>query len=241
MSINVLIPSAGPSVFFKDSYYPKTLTEIAGKTMIQRVIDEYKCIPEIHYIFVFLEEECRRFHTDNIVRLLTGGNCDVIIIRENTMGALCTCLLAVEYVNNDEKLIIANSDEVRDVDYNKIISSYGEDADVGLISFENYHPRWTYIRTEGDYVIEVAEKKPISKNAVTGFYFFKHGSDFVEAAKTKIKKAKAVDGVYYVSGSLNELVLKGRKIKHFPIKAESYHSLYSMERVKQYEKWLEGK
>lgn len=241
MGIHVLIPSAGASEFFRDSYYPKTLVEVAGRPMLQRVIDEYRCLPDVRYVFVFQEEECRRFHTDNIARLLTEGNCDVIMIRERTMGALCTCLLAADYINNDERLIIANNDEVRDVDYVRVLSWFDRDGDAGVISFENYHPRWTYIRTEGDYVIEVAEKRPISKLAVTGFYYFRHGSDFVEAAKQNIRKGNTNNGIYYVSGALNELILKNKRIRHFPIEAENYHSLYSMERVKQYERWVDGK
>lgn len=237
MRVNLLIPSVGLSDFFKDSYYPKTLVEINGKPMIQRIVEEYEDLPNVHYLFLLREEECIKFHTDNIVKLLTNDHCDILKIKEDTKGALCTSLLAIEHIDNDDRLIIVNNDEIRDVDYDEVIRFFdGEGADAGVISFDNYHPRWTYIRTDHDNVVEVAEKKPISRNAVTGFYYFRRGCDFVEAAMNRIRKGNTVNGVYYVSGALNELILKGRLIKHFHIEADRYHSFYSMERIKAYEK-----
>lgn len=40
--INVLLPAMGTSAFFKDAYFPKPLTEIKGKTMLEMVIEDYK-------------------------------------------------------------------------------------------------------------------------------------------------------------------------------------------------------
>ena len=145
--------------------------------------------------------------------------------------------MAVGYIDTDAPLLIVNNDEIRDVDYNEVLGFYQKkNADAGMISFDNFHPRWTYIRTEGDFVVEVAEKKPISRNAVTGFYYYKHGEDFVEAAKRRIRKGNGVNGVYYVSGSMNELILQNKKVTHYKIAPQQYHSLYSMEKIKAYEK-----
>ncbi len=241
MKINLLIPAAGESDFFKDSYYPKMLVEVNGKPMVQHIIEEYSSIPNVNYIFVLKDEECRKFHTDNIIRLLTDNNCKIIKVREGTRGALCTSLLAVEYINTDDRLLVVNNDEIRDVDYKQIINQFDkEKADAGLISFNSIHPRWTYLRTENDNVIEVAEKKPISKDAATGFYYFRHGRNFVDAAMNKIRKGTSIDGTYYVSGALNELILRNMIIKHCHIDSDKYHSFYSMEQIKVYEKWVDA-
>lgn len=241
MAVNILIPSAGVTGFFKDSYYPKILMEVNGKPMIQRVLEEYERIKDVHYIMILPEEECRKFHTDNIAGLITDGNCDVIQLKNGTAGALCTSLLAVSYIDNEDPLIIVNNDEIRDVDYAEVLSYFeAAQADAGLITFENIHPRWTYIRTEGDHVVEVAEKKPISRHAVAGFYYFRHGSDFVEAAERKIRKGSTGDGIYYVSGSFNELILLHKKVVFYPIQVHQFHSLYSMEKIKEYERQVTG-
>lgn len=44
--INILLPSMGTSVFFKDSYFPKPLVEINGQTMLEMVVDNYSVFEE---------------------------------------------------------------------------------------------------------------------------------------------------------------------------------------------------
>ena len=98
--INILLPSMGTSLFFKDSYFPKPLTEINGKTMMELVVDNYKSLDPKNYVFVFSEEDCRKFHLDSSVRILSPA-CKVIKLNNQTSGALCTCLMALEYIGNN--------------------------------------------------------------------------------------------------------------------------------------------
>lgn len=233
--INILLPAMGTSSFFKDAFFPKPLTEINGKTMLEMVIDNYKDLNPKNYVFVFLEEDCKKFHLDSSVRILSPTS-QVIQLRNQTAGALCTCLMAVEYINNDASLIIANSDQIIEVDYTKVIDYFIKiNADAGVITFPSIHPRWSYARKSGNDVIEVAEKRPLSKDAIAGFYYFKQGSDFVQAAKKALIKQNNLDGKYYISSSINELILKGKKIGYYDIAKEQYKSFYSPAKIKEYE------
>lgn len=236
--INVLLPSMGASTFYKDSFFPKSLYEIKGKTMLEMVVDDYRDLDPRQYIFVFSEEDCQKFHLDASAKILSSA-ATVIKLRNQTAGALCTCLMAVEYINDDTSLIIANSDQIIDVDYRKVVEHFvmqGDDA--GLITFPNIHPRWSYCRKQGDEVVEVAEKRPLSRNAIAGFYYFKKGSDFVEAAKKAILKRNSLDGKYYISASINEMILMGKKVGYYDIEKKQYKSFYSPAKVKEYEEAL---
>lgn len=233
--VNVLLPAMGTSSFFKDNYFPKPLYEINGKTMIELVIENYAELNPKNYIFVFSDEDCIQFHLDDSVKILTPVS-EVIKLRNQTAGALCTCLMAVEYINNDTPLIIANSDQIIEVDYTKVIEQFErENADAGVITFPDIHPRWSYVRMDEDEVVEVAEKRPLSKNAIAGFYYFKKGSDFVEAAKNAILKRACLEGKYYISASINELILMGKKVRCYNIEKEQYRSFYSPAKIKEYE------
>ena len=57
--INILIPLGGKSEFFNspEYVYPKALIEICGKTMIQRVIENFAEIEDKHYIFVINQDD----------------------------------------------------------------------------------------------------------------------------------------------------------------------------------------
>lgn len=233
--INVLLPAMGTSAFFKDAYFPKPLTEIKGKTMLEMVIEDYKELNPKNYVFVFSDEDCKKFHIDASAKILSPAS-RVIKLSNQTAGALCTCLMAVEYINNDTSLIIANSDQIIESNYKKVVEHFEKmNADAGVITFPSVHPRWSYARKAGNEVIEVAEKRPLSKDAIAGFYYFKKGSDFVQAAENALMKQNNLDGKYYISASINELILLGKKVGYFDIEKEQYRSFYSPAKIKEYE------
>lgn len=233
--INVLLPAMGTSAFFKDAYFPKPLTEINGKTMLEMVIDDYKNLEPKNYIFVFNDSDCKKFHLDASVKILTPAS-QVIKLQHQTAGALCTCLMAIDYINDGLPLIIANSDQIIDVDYIEVVKHFDDiDADAGVITFPNIHPRWSYARINQDEVVEVAEKRPLSKNAIAGFYYYRRGEDFVEAAKKALLKQNNLDGKYYISASINELILMGKKVGFYEIEKDQYKSFYSPAKIKEYE------
>ncbi len=236
---NILLPSMGTSEFFKDSFFPKPLTEIKGKTMLELMTANYESIREKNYIYIFPEHDCAQFHLDASAKLLQPS-CTVIKLRAQTKGALCTCLMAVDYINNDETLIIANADQIIDVDYERVRQYFDAmQADAGVITFPNIHPRFSYVRTDGEEVVEVAEKRPLSKKAIAGFYYYKKGSDFVESAKKALLKRNEVNGVYYLSSSMNELILMDKRVGYYDVEKDAYHSFYSPAKIKEYEEILQ--
>lgn len=237
--VNVLIPSMGKSMFFKDSYFPKPMIEIDGQTMLEKVVENFQGLNGCHFVFVFEKKDCGEFHLDEAARILTEPDHDIIVLDNATSGALCTCLMAVESINNDNALMIANSDQIIDVDYNRVVTSFCEqETDAGVIIFDNVHPRWSYAKILNGSVVEVAEKRPISKHAIAGFYYFKHGCDYVEAAKRVILKQNQIEGKYYNSSTLNEIILMGKSVGFYEISRERYHSFYSPDKIKEYERYL---
>lgn len=236
--INILLPSMGKNEFFKDSYFPKPLTEINGKTMMELVVDNYRNLVGGNYIFIFKKEDCIRFHLDESAKLL-ADNTTVIRLAHDTLGALCTSLMAVEYIDNENELIIANSDQIIDVDYKEVLDNFrNSGVNAGVITFQDIHPRWSYVIKDGEEIVKVAEKNPISKSAVAGFYYFKSGSLFVEAAKTAILKQNNHEGSYYISASINEMILKGYRIGYYEIEKNKYKSFYSPSKIREYEEGL---
>ncbi|WP_320820882.1 glycosyltransferase family 2 protein [Thalassolituus sp.] len=237
--INLVVPMVGSSQFFDDATYkyPKPLLEINGKTMIELFIDNFrKIFQNINFIFVVNEEDCRKFHLDNILNILTENNCEVIKISNQTKGAACSVLMAIKSINNDLPLIISNSDQILDVDFSDVISSF-RDVDAGVITFDSVHPRWSYVREDGKGgVVETAEKKPLSNKAIAGFYYFSKGVDFVNSAFEMIKKDASIDRNYYISPVFNELVLSNKKIKSFHIETGKYHTFYTPQKIEEYER-----
>lgn len=237
--INILIPLAGRNQFFPETEYPypKSLIEINGKTMIEHVIDNFATIQKKkQFIFIVNSEECKKYHLDNILYLLTDHSCKVIKIDRETKGAACSAMMAIEYINNEMPLIITNADQIFDENLGELINHFhGNDA--GVLTFESVHPRWSYARVDdNNHITETAEKRPISKHAIAGFYYFAKGSDFINSAMQMIKKDANVNGVYFIAPVLNEMVLSNKQMKIIPIANNHYHTFYTPSKIYEYER-----
>jgi NDP-sugar pyrophosphorylase family protein len=237
--INFLIPLATSSKFFESSEYPYPvpLVEIFGKPMIQHVIENLSHISEKkRFIFILREEDCTRYHLDSTLRLLAGEDAVIIKLQRETKGAACSALLAIDLIANEQPLIIANGDQLFDVDLEAYLSRFrDEKAAAGCLYFESVHPRWSYVRLENNDIIEVAVNRPISFHATAGFYYFASGMTFVDAAKQMILGDVMVNDQFYVAPVFNELVLKNRHLRAYSLPNETYHTFYSPQKIKEFE------
>lgn len=239
--VNILIPACGDSPYFAESYWPKNEIEVCGKPMLQHVVDNYNGITDKKFIFILNQKECDKFHTDSIVTLLAKEHSEIIKLSGMTGGALCTCLMAIQSIDNEFPLIITNNDQKFDCDLADAIQYFqNSGADAGIIGFDCIHPRWSYVRLEEEFVVEAAEKRPISKNAIAGWYFFKHGSMFIQSAKNAVLKGRTTDGSYYITAALNELILDGKNIRLYSVPASKYHTFYSPKAIESYERFMES-
>ena len=216
--MNIIIPMAGHgSRFLQAGYtFPKPLIEVHGKPMIQVVIDNLKV--DAHFIFIVQKEHREKYNLDSMLSLLAPG-CDIVDVDKVTEGAACTVLLGKEFINNDNPLVIANSDQF--VEWSSLDFFYKmneQNLDGGIVSFKSTHPKWSYAKTDNNgFILEVAEKKTISDIATVGIYYWKKGSDFVKYAEQMIDKNIRVNKEFYVCPVYNEAILDGLKFKTFDV------------------------
>lgn len=217
-NFNILIPMAGEGSRFKKAGYtfPKPLIEVNGKPMIQLVVDNLGF--DANFIYVVRKEHYDKYNLKSFLNLITP-DCKIIQVDSLTEGAACTTLLAKEYIDNENPLIIANSDQFmvwNQTDfYYKMIETK---ADGGIVTFRSTHPKWSYAKLgENNNVIEVAEKNPISDHATTGVYYYRRGSDYVKYAEQMIEKNIRVNNEFYVCPVFNEFIKDGKKVKTFNI------------------------
>ena len=212
--MNILIPMAGAGKRFFDAGYifPKPLIEIDNKPMIQWVIESLNL--QANYIFIIQKEHQEKYNIKSVLKILQP-NCKIIELDHLTEGAACTTLLAKEFINNDDPLIIANSDQYINWNSSKAFYDFNsKNLDGAILTFEAIHPKWSYAKCNNEgFVTEVAEKKVISKNATVGVYYWKHGSDYVKSAEEMIKKNIRVNNEFYVCPVYNEFLMKNKKIK----------------------------
>lgn len=212
--LNVLIPMAGAGSRFATMGYtfPKPLIEVRGKPMIQVVVDNLNI--EATFNFIVQKEHYEKYNLKYLLNLIAPG-CNIIQVDGMTEGAACTTLLAKEFINNDQPLLIANSDQFIEWNSNEIMYAFNNDEiDAGMLTFRATHPKWSYAKIgKNGFVEEVAEKKVISDSATVGVYFWKHGSDYVKYAEQMIAKDVRVNNEFYVCPVFNEAIADKKKVR----------------------------
>lgn len=214
-NVNIVIPMAGNGSRFATAGYkdPKPFIPVFGKPMISWVVDNLG-IPA-NYTFIIRKDFEETYSATNYLKTMCPG-CNVVQIETVTEGAACTVLLAKGIIDNNDPLIIINSDQYIEFDSFKFVFDFlynpKERRLSGKIStFDgNRHPKWSYAKVdENGVVTEVREKDPFSDHATTGLYMWRHGKDFVTYAKQMISKNIRVNNEFYVVPVFNEAIADG--------------------------------
>lgn len=215
--------------------YPLYLTELGGKTVLEAQIDALSKISPRKLIFCVREEDARAFHTDLLIKQVEPG-AKIVPVHGQTNGSVCTALLGAEHIDNDGELLLLAIDDFIDGDRAAMVASFRDvDADVGVVSFMSVHPRYSFVRVdESGSPVEFAEKRPISRDALASFYWFRRGADFVECAKSVIRKDTPVNGNFYISQTLNEMILLQRRIAIRHVENGDYHPLKTEAQLAEY-------
>jgi len=211
--MKILIPMAGEgSRFEKEGYtFPKPLIDVNGKPMIQSVVENLDF--DAQYIFLVRDKHLEKYEglEDTLYRI-TNGMCRIVVVDSLTEGAACTALLAKEHIDNDEDLLIANSDQYVEYSVENFNMIKGmTNVDAMVFAFEAVHPKWSFVKTNSRGIVtEVAEKKPISNIATCGIYWYRKGSDFIKYAEQMIEKDIRVKNEFYIAPVYNELIEDGK-------------------------------
>lgn len=212
--MKILIPMAGEgSRFSKEGYaFPKPLIDVGGKPMIQKVVENLNFDAE--YIFLARKEHLQKFKgLENTLKQITKDKYKIILVENLTEGAACTALLAKELINDDEDLLIANSDQIVEYESQNFMTLKNmTNVDAIVFTFNAVHPKWSFVKVNSKNIVtEVAEKNPISDIATCGIYWYRKGSDFVKYAQQMIDMDVRVNNEFYIAPIYNELV-KDNKI-----------------------------
>ena len=234
--MNVLIPMAGEgSRFAKEGYtFPKPLIDVRGKSMIQTVVDNLSF--NATYIFLVRKEHIVKYPglRESLARIV-NGNIRIVEVDGLTEGAACTSLLARDLINNEEELLIANSDQYIEYSRNNFLTlvKHCKDIDASVFAFNSTHPKWSFVQVNDEgLVTRVEEKNPISNIATCGIYWYRRGSDFVRYADEMIRKNTRVNNEFYIAPVYNELIRDGKRL--VPFYVEKMHGLGTPEDLREF-------
>lgn len=228
MRVN-LIPMAGAGVRFTEAGYtlPKPLIPVSAKPMILQVIRD---LPQAEqWIFVVRPEHISRFAIDALVKNAVSGA--RVIVDERPVGQATTCLLAREYIQPNDQLLIAGCDNgylYNDRRYKALLADPSVDAVVWTFTERETLWRkpeawgWHLLESDGQTIQRVQVKVPVSDDpfhdhAVVATFTFKRAEDFFTAADTMVANADKTKNEYYVDAIPNYLKAMGKRSVIFDV------------------------
>ena len=214
------MPMAGKGIRLADAGYekPKPLVEIKNKSIMEWSIDSLNL--DGTFIFCTKQEHIEKFEIDLKLREIIT-DCKIVPIKYDTRGTVDTILNARELIDNDDELLITDVDHYSEWDsdfFNNNIRKQDIDGCTMVFPEPKTNEAYSFVKLdENGFVIQSAEKIPISTIATVGIHYFKKGSDFVKFADEMIQRNLTVKNEFYVTPVFNIFAENNKKIITMPV------------------------
>jgi dTDP-glucose pyrophosphorylase len=227
-NVNVVIPAAGEGSRFEKAGWkkPKPFIDVAGRPMLDHVIDNV--VPDGANVTLLLRNRHMERHP-TVVQAFENAGINTISVNKLTEGTACTVLLARKVFDNDNPMMVANSDQLVDFDVTDYITDCidrGLDGSILVFRDPSMDPKWSFAKLDDEgLVTEVAEKNPISDLATVGIYLFSRGREFVSATADMIAANERVNGEFYTCPVYNYMIANGARIGVYEVAMDAMSGL----------------
>ena len=215
--MKAVLLGAGPS----DGVQPNYMQMVDGRTLLERAVESVARYAD-EVIAVLLSEHIEQLGLAEVLAKLDTA-VTVVPVHARTAGAACTALLAIDAMQGEGDLLLANLTDFVRTDIGAALEGFrSAGVEAGTLIFESDNPRYSFVHLVGDRVMQVAEKDPISNWATAGVYWFRDTSVFIQSAQTMILKRADVDHQFYVAPTFNEIILAGGSVQAARIDSNDY-------------------
>jgi dTDP-glucose pyrophosphorylase len=225
LKLQIVVALAGRSSRFKDKgiHIPKAILPIAGRPMAAYALESVQpLLPASQLFGIVCAEDNITAAVENIFREVSPS-AQIFEIAKRTAGPVQTILSIQKNLDVEAPLLLVDGDIFFKADsfLNRLLWDRPFTAIAGgnLLSFESSNIAYSYVREGSDRkVIEIAEKKVISRLALIGAYHFRTAGDFLRSAITMVT-AKP-DQEHYISQVIGNLIEDGA---HFTLTPSDFH------------------
>ena len=210
----VVIPMAGLGSRFTKAGFDvhKPLIKVGNKTLIRWSIDSLGL--DNSWKLVIVARDLGGNYRTEVTNEIPEA--DIIWIDKLTSGATETALVATDYVDLDDELIITNCDQYLDWNVNEFLKCCNS-GDGAVLTYHSTDNKNSFcVTTNNNQVVEMVEKQAVSDKALVGVHWWKKARDFIVSAQLQVEN-KTADIETYISESYNTLINQGKNILAVPI------------------------
>jgi glucose-1-phosphate thymidylyltransferase len=211
--MKLVLPVAGKGTRLRPHTFskPKSLVAVAGKTVLQHVIDSLKKITIDE--FILITDDNGHIIQDFVSKNYPELNATYIPQKE-LLGPAHAVSLAQSRIKEGDDLLVVFNDTLFITDLTRIPRlCEGLDGLIYSKEVENYQRFGVNVMEEG-VVVDMVEKpdKPISKLAQVGLYYLKDGKKFMDYIQKAIELKLTVKGEYYLPDVFKLMIKDGMKL-----------------------------
>lgn len=232
----ILIPMAGAGQRFADAGYVvhkpaiMTIDRFTGeeKPMVVCATGDLPGVAQDGSNVIYID---RTFHREDGVEDTIRQyypKAQFITVDHLTEGQACTCMLAEEYLDPEEPLLIAGCDNGMDIDTDAF-TQLAKDSDCIVFTYRHNeavlaNPNaygWMIADREGNItgtsIKKAISDTPMEDPAVVATFWFRKARVFLEATKKMIEENDRVNNEFYVDQTVKHVLDLGYKAKIFDI------------------------
>jgi len=212
--MKIILPVAGKGTRLRPHTHTKakSLVQVAGKTVLQHIVERLEPLRASEYIFITDEngQQISGFMGEKFPAL----HCSYIVQKER-LGPAHAVALAAPHIAPGEDVLVVFNDTIFVTDLTRI-PALSADCD-GLIyskEVEDYQ-RFGVNVLRDDYIVDMVEKPdtPVSRLAQVGLYYLKDARLFMDYLERSISGGDMVKGEYYLPAVFMRMIQDGFKFR----------------------------
>ncbi|MGB9639479.1 MAG: sugar phosphate nucleotidyltransferase [Anaerolineales bacterium] len=212
-TLKIVIPMAGLGTRLRPLTYskPKQLVTLAGKTVLDHVLDTLAGIPdcfnlELINVVGYLGEQIEAHISENYPNLISH-----YVVQEDPRGQSHAIYLARQHLNGPMLIIFADTLIKTDLSF---LAENHEEAIAWVKPVPDPRRFGVAELNEDGLVKRLIEKPNDMQNnlAVVGFYYFKDSHGLISAIEEQMKRGISMDGEYFLADAINILLERGLKM-----------------------------
>ena len=214
--MKIVLPVAGNGVRLRPytENLPKCLLPVAGKTIIDWIVDDALFLKPSETIFI---TGYKASVVDEFLKRKPEWGAVRTVVQSNPQGLGEAISLALPYVNDDESLLIILGDTLFEADLS-ILKNENENV---LYTFKVEDPkRFGVAVTDKEGHIERLVEKPqefVSDEAIVGIYYIKDVKALKEALNYLMQNDIRTKGEFQLTDALERMIQHGCKFRTAPV------------------------
>jgi glucose-1-phosphate thymidylyltransferase len=215
--MKLVIPMAGLGTRMRPHTWarPKPLLPVAGRAMLDHIVDRFSELPIDEYIFIvgYLGDQIKT-HCEQTYDIRT-----TFVTQDEMLGQAHAIWLAREHVKGPLFLMFVDT-LFDDVDLSGLepgSAGYREEVDGIIFTYEEDDPRrFGVVETDSAGFATKLIEKPDSvenKTVLMGLYYFRDGEWLVRACEELMDRQIRTQGEYYIADTVTLMIQQGAKFR----------------------------